>query len=46
LDLLLKNIGEEFINYFNQSNNYSEIFIDKKYPLVKYYDELNLLNPI
>lgn len=40
-----KDIGEQFITYFNSNNKYMNVNINKKYPLVKYYKELNLYQP-
>jgi hypothetical protein len=40
-----KIIGEEFINYFNSENIHENVYCNKKYPLIKYYEELNFYQP-
>ena len=40
-----KIIGEEFVSYFNSENIHENVYCNKKYPLIKYYEELNFYQP-
>ena len=40
-----KIIGEEFVSYFNSENIHKNVYCNKKYPLIKYYEELNFYQP-
>lgn len=37
-----KIIGEEFVSYFNSKNIHKNVYYNIKYPLIKYYEELNV----